>query len=679
MNEKILIAVLSLLFSPRIYASENNVIYDLEKEEKQEAIEEDYYHVSFDFGDETICGKSLSFTISFDFPTAPTIESSGDISLSVLSGNETEIEFSAMLPEKDAEVEIIFSFNEEEERRALYSTYDGEERYALSVFSLYSAKKLLGILPDQEFMDNDLIEAEYQAPVSETNTTSIRKESAKGSVYGFIFWLDDYSGKHPLCGAKIKLTFAGNKERACYTYTDSTGHFNLRFSGIEFNGTYECTLHIYAENQMIIVTDKSGQVYEKAIVLSNMQNNTDYNLGSRTLNVADGTFVEAIQIFSAGKRYSDYARTLTEHIIDQCTIIYPSGKNGCSYSDVYNTIKIADKQYTRVGYPAPYASWDVIGHEYGHHLQNKYFLQDYSGSHNYYKNSIFEYFETEKEKNSSYTITDEELAIAKDAAAKLSFGEAWATFFSISAQYFFDTDTQKIYTVGDSVYTSYKGISQSLEVRTNSNGKTGQCNGDTDELIIMSFLYQLWDYDNNLTNDKLSIPDFDLWKVMVDNNPKNLGEFVSVLYNSGISFSRENLGLLLEEFKLSADGLYTMPEILNHNTLPTFYWNANGTKVIFDNFTYNYDNDKFRLSFYDENKNLILTTSMITGTSYSPTIDEWAEIFATEGDAYYVVIESYASLGYQTGPYYSQFYSFLKPTNVIIGKLNPDIFNQRVV
>lgn len=222
---------------------------------------------------------------------------------------------------------------------------------------------------------------------------------------------------------------------------------------------------------------------------------------------------------------------------------------------------------------------------------------------------------------------------------------------------------KRVPTVGDKIYLAYNGVRQNLLSLSNSKNSTyGEVNGETDEEVIMSFLYRLWDTENTISSDKISISDSDLWTFMVVKNPENLYDFINALYNSNLNFSRSDLGLLLEAFKISASNL-SVSMSTNYSTSPTFTWTENGTDIIYKGTTYKYGNNKFSLYFYDSSKTLIQKRDNITTNYYTLTQNEWDSILVSSGYQYYVVIQSYATLGVESGPYYSQYYEFTKPTH----------------
>ena len=651
------------------------------------------HNISFSFGDEIITDKNVFYcTIIDDFAEIPLITHSGNIGLEVISSELNNYYVKLSLPEEDGQIEINFTLNEESARGLLFSSKGENNQYAISSLSLYSAWGLVGNIPGQEYMDNDTIDAEDKGPTPEFGEVSSggpQRVIAGGRVYGYLKWTDDDGNIHPLIGVKVKLTFIGELSDAnVNTYTNSSGYFDVSFNNISTTASFMCYIHIYAENDIAKVTNKDDVVYESAQYLSEMTNNSTYNFGTYTFSKSkDSELGNAMQIFTALKNYTEYARMLNGGSnIQKCTIQYPADTNIAKYSNGKNKILLPLEKESKPGYPSVHGSWDVIGHEYGHHLQWHFFMQNYFGTHYYDTNDIYGYFHLNNrqaiESGTTYMIDANEIIKAKTKSVGLSWKEAWPTFFAISAQSTFSSDLKKVPTVGDKIYLAHNGVRQNLLSLSNSNNSTyGQVNGETDEDVIMGFLYRLWDTENSITSDKISISDTDLWALMVENNPEHFYGFINDLYNSDLNFSRSDLGLLLEAFKISASNL-SVSVTEDYTERPTFTWTENGTNIIFEGTAYNYGNNKFSLCLFDSSKTLIKEIKDLTTNSYKLTQDEWDSVLISSGSTYYVVIKSYATLGVETGPYYSQYYEFTKPTfataNATI-KLNNDRYYEKTL
>lgn len=610
--------------------------------------------VEFDFETEMITENSFAFSVKTEFESKPTVSFDGNISLSILSYDTDGFHMNAVLPEVDGETSIQFSYGNRSANRSIYSLCDANGNYAISSISSYSARRILGLLSNQDLMDNDKISAEEQVSTDEGIMPATLESSR---IYGTLHWEDDNGLSHPLYGVKVKATFKDSIFNFS-TYTTTTGHFQLDFFSLSLSEDYECTIHIYTENAQIRVTDDKDNLYEYVKTVTIRSGMSRY-FGNLTFAPNDNTGIgKAAQIFAASKSYADYAQSLVgDDAIEQCTVMFPTDDANCSYRRKTNTIYLAEESTKIAGYPEVYASWDTIGHEYGHHLQHHYFPQSYSGEHYIGQNCLYTLIDASYSGATSLSFI--EAKELKEKAIGIAFKEGWATFFSIMAQSMFEDD--EIDTVGDSIYTAFNGVNQSLLDLVNKKG-TGQMNGESDEIIVMDFLYRVWDSANTISQDRITISDAELWQLMVENNPASLSDFVSDLYHSDISFSRSDLGILLEAFELSASGLSLKLNSDNYRNVPEFKWNRNGTEVIYNGVNFGFGNTGFRLNFYDANMNLIFCTAIIGDTNYKLSQGQWNQILLASGTGYYVIIESYAVHAYETGPYYSRTYQFSKPS-----------------
>lgn len=557
------------------------------------------------------------------------------------------------LPNYDSSFEVRFVDDEDNEKiDTVYSTMNKEGLYGISTLSLYSAQYLVGNVEGQEYMDHDTIKSEKSDENQSENINGPHKVIAGGKIDGNLRWTDDSGNTYPLSGAKVKLTFDGSWGSE-ETYSDSNGYYQISFNGIwtAYLWTYVVVLHIYAENEMIKVCDDSGTLYEKTISITDMENNGNYSLSYTFSNANDLDY--SMEIFSAGKNFSDNAAYLNGGTkIAQCKIKYPcDGKESASYTDGSNTIKLPDEDVCGAQAKVTvHEAWDTIGHEYGHFLQDKFFYHSYAGSHSSQTSDIWSYFDSNK--NTNY---DSDLGKAKKQGMGLAWSESWPTFFSIVAQKSFPNSLRSINFVGDDGYVSYLVPGYSLNAFDTKNGEA--C-----ERTIMQFLYQLWDSATS-AHDKISISEENLWSIMVKNNPEFFFEFISALYNSDLTFSRNDLGLLLEGFHLCPTGIVlTVPVSDNYSYIPSFSWDVGGADVSYNGKTYDFSNDKFILDFYDENQNLIVTSPTRYSQTYTPVAKVWNSILKAQGNKYYIVIKAYDTLGMESGPYITSYFEMSKPS-----------------
>lgn len=101
-----------------------------------------------------------------------------------------------------------------------------------------------------------------------------------------------------------------------------------------------------------------------------------------------------------------------------------------------------------------------------------------------------------------------------------------------------------------------------------------------------------------------------------------------------------------------------MLQSINPSTkIPTFNWTAGGINNVIES-----KSNKYNLEFIDFYGNIILTTGDIFSTTYVPTTFEWNSIINAPGRNYFVTIKTYQTSKPATGVYYSEYFSYSKPT-----------------
>ncbi len=588
--------------------------------------------INFSFGEETIVSNNIyTFSIIDNYDSIPIINVDGNIDFRLIDSyiNYNEVEIS--LPNVEGNLRITFVYENATIIKNIYSSKGEGNQYGISLLSIYSARQLVG---NNNFSD-------------EREPENLR---FSGAVYGYLYWTDDNNGVHPLIGVMVEIAL-NQFNYSTYAYTDSLGYFYVSYS-YGGNVSYTtCTLYIRAQNNMVKIIDASGYVACYTDYFQ-VNNGSSYNYGSYTFSESQNFGLgNAMQIFSAMYNYSNYAKELNGgNDIPLCKVYYPySSATIARYSKASESIYLPLESNSRPNSPSVHGSWDVIGHEYGHHLQYHFFNQAFSGTHYINDSSIYAYLDNN---NISSPVSSEDKTLAKIYGCGLALSEAWPTFFAISSQDTFSNDIKTVPTVGNSIYEAYN-ITNSIYNDMSST----YLYGEACESTIVMLLYHLWDTNNTEDWDNITLSDDYLWDIM-SNNPENLSELVELLFDD-YNVDENNLGLILKELKLSASNL--QKNQYSDNYPPTFSWNKNGYAVTYQNIEYGFNNDKFKLEFYDGDYSFIFETSDVYTNSYTLSQFQWNQLLSVETNYYYVRIKSYATLGYVTGPYTSSYFEFVKP------------------
>lgn len=575
-----------------------------------------------------------------------TIVSAGKIELSSFKINEEEIECTLSNFINNESINLQFYDNNIlVDNVTIYFASNNFGTFFSSSFSLDTAKRnacqtLNYTLINDENVSNENVEI---SPLGIGVT---------GSTSGTFKWTDDQGNVHPLIGAKVKITIGGSWWSST-TYTNQEGYYSFNYNDIWYIGSGKPTITIYADNgESISVSNGGTYAMSKEMLGSSGNFSWSYTFSP----VTDGDMGKSIIIFQAAKSFADYAKSMNGGSpITFCTFNYPGDPSYGSFYNGNNVVTITSKPRNDSSLPNSYSSWDVIGHEYGHHVQKCYGINaSLGGIHYVGHNNIDDQYDT-KDSNGNRIYTLEE---SKERGLKLAWGEGWPTYWSTIAQFTFSADLKTIPTVGDTWYTSYNGVKYNLDSYSNPYAVNPW--GDADEIAIQQFLYKLSSSETDKF-DNFSIDSNTLWNITIENKPHTFYEFINDLYDDG--YNRYDLGTLLAKYSIAVSNITISNNYLDE--CPTFTWSTDkGSDYL------HYNN--FDLVFLNPmgqevlRKNNIITTGE-TG-SYTLTKSEWASIISVYGRTYYAYIVARQTLSFTSGNYYSELFEFSEP----------DDFNRKV-
>lgn len=448
-------------------------------------------------------------------------------------------------------------------------------------------------------------------------------------VGGTLQWIDDLGNFHPLRRVMVELydrdiigsTYVGT------TYTDNYGNYSFTFDhndNIFENGGADFFVRVYAGDSNALVKNSNCNNY---YIESNVYENV--SIGS-FLEISFGIDMstdtgKAFQISQAILTARDYAWNMMGEMPEDVTVIYPIG-NRCEYNDSSKKIKITGNAPESTSYPNSYASWDVIMHEYGHHIQ--------------YHVEIINYPDVDS--HSSF-LNDADTLGNKDQGIRLAWAESWPTVFGLLAQDYYSVYLSNIDKVCNTHYESYNGLDYNIETTTVTKGEA--C-----ERSIMAVLWDLYDgaNDEDVTNDTISLTHEQYWAVTTGNQSKTFSNFISYFYSVYPEYV-DDIGYNLTYYNMAT----TVPTMVNlsvlaEDTPPCFSWDAQGgSETVFNN-------NNFTLIFYGVSENEILRTQATTSTTYTLTQDEWTTIINNCGGYFTVAVSAMQMHEPVTGQYISQ-------------------------
>ncbi|MCM1260256.1 MAG: Ig-like domain-containing protein [Prevotella sp.] len=570
------------------------------------------------------------------------IETNGGTLTDVSVDNTLTFDFIA--ESKDSSVEIKSEYNGNLIQDTIYfSEYDG--KYFTSCVSEEQAKREVlfyqlenGIISKSEYevasyallaegITNEFYVESYEQAIAPTTTMDI-----------VLQWEDDWGTKHTLNYTKVEVIkrvyFGGVLDYPYYEtimdtlYSDKNGHISYTIDSVT-DDLYGYYIKVYAAsvNTNVVDNNKMQYYYESPIAHNVPTGSTIYFNYTFDMTTDLG---RAFQLSQALHYASQYVKYLNNNVnIENCTLCY--GDKG-AYYDRNSCIYI--KAISNTGnYPQGYADWDVVGHEYGHHVQECFpeIARNPGGTHYINTNNADSQYEAGYSKN-----------IAKDRGMRLSWAEGWATYFGQMMQKHSSSELQGIRFVNDDRYTAANTVNHSMLTKGYYSPF-----GETDEVAIAQILYQLDDARKE-GNDVFDYNNKVLWKLVRTNETKTFSDFYRALYNYEIN--KDALSRFLADFYITP-GYVECTTDASKDILPSFEWDTdNGSKY------FPFDEYQIHIATSRLGEIYVGTT---TETEFTMPVDVWNQILDSNTSFYYITVSAAATQYISSGPYYSETYEFI--------------------
>lgn len=431
------------------------------------------------------------------------------------------------------------------------------------------------------------------------------------SLEGHITWIDDYYVAHPYQYGKVDIIDNTNGNVLEELYTDRDGYYHTGLStGI--SGVY---LRIYAQGENISVVSPDEEIYtcESDVVYLTLNwedafdgpDILDYTI---TMDAFNG---QAMQIAQAGIVATRYVREMNGSYLSPVTIEYPHNEE--HQNDFYNAaqerIYLLKPKIHEIAPQLPpiqetvknYSNWDMIMHEYGHHVQYKLGITLSPGGRHDGTNLIAEY--------------------GKSPGVRLAWGEAYPTVFGALAQEYYKNELDSIEVVGDSAYSRNNGGKIDFEVYEYSNFSL-YASGEGGEFAIISVLWDLFDDENQGVEelfDSISMTHQEHWNMMKNSRAYTMSDFVNYYYQTHTNQEINEFAKILSQYGFSVSGIGV--EETYPGDSPVFTWNSilTATKN-----GINYYHERYQFVFYDDSFNEVYRSDIIDNRAYININDEGA-------------------------------------------------------
>ena len=474
----------------------------------------------------------------------------------------------------------------------------------------------------------------------------------------------------PFRFAKVQIRYLdanGNDVVYSTVYSDDDGIYRTRLLNVESDKVY---VKVFAAGVNTKVVDEYGQEYSqesKALIpifqatfIKNRATLDDKDLilpsvisstGDAQYNCTfemDTAMGKAVSVAQGGILSARFIRDLNNSTdIRDCTIHYPAADSGCYYTG-NNHIYITGSARRASYLPESYYAYDVIAHEYGHHVQSVFGITQNPGGTHYTRHNAEDDF------YASYSP-----ATARDRGIKLAYAEGWATAYSMLMQDYYKYYLEDFPFCADDSYTSYNGVDVNYNIFE-------VCLGEGAEESVTSFITNLVDNDNDSV-DQLSSTVQEFWQLSTINKPTTFSKFMENVYERG--FDEEKVAKLLAELQMVPGEITVKGNYLN--IAPTFEFRQAGGSRYFPN-------DKFVLYLLDNEgelyDNFILDSRNISNgvVSFTYDYDHWYRFIEENEGQFSLYVECYCTAYQTTGAYRSETFTFDMPTecgvSVIQGK-----------
>ncbi len=461
---------------------------------------------------------------------------------------------------------------------------------------------------------------------------------------GSLRWLDDNNVSHPLRFVRVELYDANSSlwgdTLLATTFSTGGGNYSFTFQNNDsFIDNYGSDIYIkvYAGDDNARVSDIYCFEYcyvdtGEGHFFENVSTGGTYNFSLIEINMSDtvGQAMQISQAIFAARAYAESMTGVTPHWVE---IEYPTNEASIYYSHSEYTIYLQYIVANNAGVNS-YAAWDMIMHEYGHHIQYELGITQSPGGRHWLE---FNMIDRKQEENGN--------PLTKSQAIKLSYAEAWATAFAMIAQHDYQYTISNVATVCDGNYTDYSRV---FYVET-SNYRYGEgCEG-----TILPILWDLYDDSPNESNDSISLSASDWWNITTISGTYTFSDLVQNFYSEYPEYESV-LGANLSYYKMSASNLNIGVED-DLSDPPSISWsNYSG-----------WDDHPFTTIAIamdeDEDSTLLLGIANDDYVAGRLSQSQWDTILSWSGATFKVKLVSAQGDDPETGPYNSQIYIIEKP------------------
>jgi len=484
-----------------------------------------------------------------------------------------------------------------------------------SFFSYGSSESVKRIRLKYMKENNEISNKEFKGQIDELKSVrlipTVKKKgtntkSSNINISGTIRWQDGAGNFHSLPSAEVEI-YDGDlifDDLLASVTTNSMGQYSANVDEQLFDDL-DIFVRVYARNTTngfyVVPGETSGSPMSFSDAyfgeFSAGEVTVDTDISFDILNTNDAG--QAFSLHHGLVMCTDYINTLTNSYLSILAIEFPGIRTtgagtlaGAFYNGGVGLIHMPD---------ANDYDWDVLHHEYGHHVMNVFNFEENPGG----PHSIGQH------------LSDD---LGKNDGVKLAWAEGYPTYFGLSLQQEMSASTLNIAFVGDLNYTDTR-FTPNLDYNIEENILLVS-EGEDDEVAVQKILWDIYD-SNSDGVDGLSLGHSAVWNIISPSGAVTLSDAWGAFINGKSAEETQDYAKIFTNFKVSPEP--TAPddekEVKGTDAPVTFTWDANGGGGTCC------PNDEFTVAFYNEDfSTKIFESAKLTTNTYTPSTNDWETI-----------------------------------------------------
>lgn len=460
-------------------------------------------------------------------------------------------------------------------------------------FSFSNNENIEGLVWDYKLDQNIITEEEYNQGLDknsfyciENRMSNINQEeivtqsnSTEVMISGNWFWQDNLNQSHPAQFFLVELYV--NNKNVSFSYTDIQGYYEFHYS---IDKTAEYFVRIVSAGMHVKVRkDSFSKLYFVDSSKFNLAPNESYKSESILLNsTIDGRAMSIAQALIIGTKYVEEMNESTLSVL-YADCLYPRSRS------CYGRLGIELEQEV-------WEFWDIALHEYGHAIQEYYYISDSPGGNHSDSEDLIELH-------------------GKDKGTRLAWGEGWPSFFAIIVTKHFADSLQGIPRINDETYDIFLNKNGMIDDRDfHLEDNNNPCFGEGSEVSIARFFYDIYDPPRTVEYwDRICIPEKELWNIVTQAQVSNFSEYFEFFMNHYEIDDIESLGEILSRCRFSAFNLKVSNWVIGRRPILTWEYIRP-------------ENTQYKLYIYNQNDYLEVESPLLNTTSYELSENDWTKV-----------------------------------------------------